>query len=93
MAVGDIESACRAVPIFPGHRRYLGLRLEMYWETVYLEDSRLWFGLRLGPSYFLGFVYNILTNLYNIQTVSYLDDFIVNGASLEDATWAQKVGT
>ena len=39
----------------------------------------------------LGFVYNILADIYNIQAVNYLDDFIVIWATLEEATWAQKV--
>ena len=59
-----------------------------------IEDSRLCFGLCLGPSYFdkiSGFVYNILADMYNIQAVNYLDDFIIIGATLEEATWAQKV--
>ena len=94
MAVVDIKSAYRAVPIFPDHRRYLGLKWEVNGEMVYIEDSRLCFGLCLGPSYFdkiSGFVYNILADMYNIQAVNYLDDFIVIGATLEEATWAQKV--
>ena len=60
---------------------------------MYIEDSRVCFGLRLGPSYFdkiWGFVYNILADMYNIQTVNYLDDLIVIGATLEEATWAKK---
>ena len=93
MAVVDIKSAYRAVPIYPGHRRYLGFKWEINGETVYIEDSRLCFGLCLGQSYFdkiLGFVYNILADMYNIQAVNYLDDFIVIGATLEEATWAKK---
>ena len=88
MAVVDIKSAYRAVPIFPDHKGYQGLKWEINGETVYIEDSRL------GPSYFdkiSGFVYNILADMYNIQAVNYLDDFIVIGATLEEATWAQKV--
>ena len=46
MAVVDIKSAHRAVPIFPDHRRW-----EINGETVFIEDSRLCFGLFLGPSY------------------------------------------
>ena len=94
MAVVDIKSAYRAVPIFPDHRKYLGLKWEINGETVFIEDSRLCFGLCLGPSYFdkiSGFVYNILADMYNIQAVNYLDDFIVIGATLDDTTWAQKV--
>ena len=94
MAVVDIKSAYRAVPIYPDHRKYLGLKWEINGETVFIEDSRLCFGLCLGPSYFdkiSGFVYNILADMYNIQAVNYLDDFIVIGATLEEATWAQKV--
>ena len=59
-------------------------------ETVFIEDSRLCFGLCLGPSYFdkiSGFVYNILADMYNIQAVNYLDDFIVIGA-----TWKKPPG-
>ena len=48
MAVVDIKSAYRAVPIFPDHRRYLGLKWEINGETVSIEDSRLCFGLCLG---------------------------------------------
>ena len=69
MAVVDIKSAYRAVPIFPGHRRDLGLKWEINGETVYIEDSRLCFGLCLGPSYFdkiAAFVYNILAGMYNL---------------------------
>ena len=94
MAVVDIKSAYRAVPIFPYHRRYLGLKWQINGETVFIEDSRLCFGLCLRPSYFdkiSGFVYNILADMYNIQAVNYLDDFIVIGATLEETTWAQKV--
>ena len=29
--------------------------------------------------------------MYNIQAVNYLDDFIVIGVILEEATWAQRV--
>ena len=94
MAVVDIKSAYRAVPIYPDHRRYLGLKWEINGETVYIEDSRLCFALCLGPSHFdkiSGFVYNILADMYRIKAVNYLDDFIVIGAILEEATWAQKV--
>ena len=52
------------------------------------------FRFRLGQvilTKILGFVYNILADMYNIQAVNYLDDFIVIGATLEEATWAQKV--
>ena len=34
MAVVDIKSAYRAVPIYPGHRRYLGLKWEVNGETI-----------------------------------------------------------
>ena len=94
MAVVDIKSAYRAVPIFPDHRRYRVLNWEIDGKVVYIEDSRLCFGLCLEPSYFdkiSGFVYNILADIYNTQAVNYLDDFIVIGATLEEATWAQQV--
>ena len=87
------KSAHGAVPIFLDHRKYLGLKWEIDGETVYIEDSRVCFGLCIGPSYFdkiSGFVYNILADMYNIKAVNYLDDFIVIGATLEETTWAQK---
>ena len=36
-------------------------------------------------------MYNILADMYNIQAVKYLDDYIVIGATLEETTWAKKV--
>ena len=93
-AVVDIQSSFRAAPIFPDHRRYLGLKWEINGETVCIEDSRLCYGLCPRPSYFdkiSGFVYNILADMYNIQAVNYLDDFIDIGATLEETTWAQKL--
>ena len=44
MAVVDIKSAYRAVPIFPDYRRYHDLKWEINGETVFIEDSRLCFG-------------------------------------------------
>ena len=37
MAVVDIKSAYRAVPIFPDHRRYLRLKWKINGETVFIE--------------------------------------------------------
>ena len=94
MAVVDIKSTYRAVPILPDQKRYLGLKWGKDGKTVYIEDSRLCFGSCLGPRFFdkiSGFVYNIFADIYNIQAVNYFDDFIVIGATLEEATWAQKV--
>ena len=51
MAVVDIKSAYRAVPIFPDHRTCLGLKWKIGGETVYIDGSRLCFSLCLGPSY------------------------------------------
>ena len=35
------------------------------------------------------FIYSILSDLYGIQVVNYLDDFIVVAISCEEAEWAQ----
>ena len=93
MVVVDTKSAYRAVPIFPGHTRDLGLKWEINGETVCKDDSRLCFSLHFGQSYFdkiLGFWVQHLPDMYNIQAVNYLDDFIVIGATQEEATWAKK---
>ena len=41
MAVVDSKSACKALPIFPDHRRYLGSEWEINGEYVYIE-TLLW---------------------------------------------------
>ena len=94
MAVIDIKSAYRAVSIHPDNKKYMGLRREIQNKEVFIEDSRLCFGLSLGPMIFnsiSNFVYSILTDIYNLQTVNYLDDFLVLGHTKEEAQLAQNI--
>ena len=94
MAVIDIKSAYRAVSIHPDNKKYMGLRWEIQNKEVFIEDSRLCFGLSLGPMIFnsiSNFVYSILTDIYNLQTVNYLDDFLVLGHTKEEAQLAQNI--
>ena len=92
MAVIDIKSAYRAVFIHPENKKYMGLRWDIQGKEVFIEDSRLCFGLSLGPMVFnsiSNFVYSILTDVYNLQAVNYLDDFLVLGHTKEEAQFAQ----
>ena len=94
MAVIDIKSAYRAVSIHPDNKKYMGLRSEIQNKEVFIEDSRLCFGLSLGPMIFnsiSNFVYSVLTDLYNLQAVNYLDDFLVLGHTKEEAPLAQNI--
>ena len=94
MAVIDIKSAYRAVSIHPDNKKYMGLRWEIQNKEVFIEDSRLCFGLSLGPMIFnsiSNFVYSVLTDVYNLQAVNYLDDFLVLGHTKEEAQLAQNI--
>ena len=80
MSVIDIKSAYRAVPIRPEHRVYQGFKWNLSGESKYYVDNRLCFGSRLGPSYFneiSTFIHSVATNMYGINIVNYLDDFLV----------------
>ena len=95
MAVIDIKSAYRAVSIHPDDKRYMGLRWDIEGKEIFLEDSRLCFDLSLGPMVFNSipnFVYSVLTDVYNLQAVNYLDDFPVLGHTKEEAQFAQNIG-
>ena len=108
LAVVDVKAAYRALSIYPDHRPLLGLRWNLDNNEIYIEDGRmcfglrgqsthviLCFGLRVGPMQFnkvSEFIYSILSDLYGIQIVNYLDDFIVVASSKEEAQWAQNMG-
>ena len=88
LSVVDIKAAYRAVPIMENHREYQGFMWELDGETNYYVDNRLCFGLRLGPSYFNKiscFIYDIMSNMYGLKIVNYLDDFLIISVSLECA--------
>ena len=94
LAVVDIKAAYRALSIYPEHRSLLGLRWNLDNNEIFIEDGRMCFGLRVGPMQFnkvSEFIYNILSDLYGIQIVNYLDDFIVLASSKEEAQWAQNM--
>ena len=87
----DIKSAYRALSIYPEHRSLLGLCWNLDDNNIYIENGRMCFGLRVGPMQFnkvSEFVYDILSELYGIQIVNYLDDFIVLTSSKEETQWA-----
>ena len=86
LAVVDIKAAYRALSIYPDHKQLLGQRWSLDNNEIYIEDGRMCFGLRVGPMQFnkvSEFIYSILSDLYGIQIVNYLDDFIVVASSKE----------
>ena len=60
MAVVDIKSAYRAVPIFPDHRRYLGLKWEINGKTVFIEDC----GLACASGQVISTKYRVLCTIF-----------------------------
>lgn len=92
VTVVDIKSAYRAVSINPEHTQLQGLRWELDGEEKYIVDKRLCFGLRCAPFYFFlisEFIYNILTDSYNLRVVNYLDDFAAISSSYDEGLFAQ----
>ena len=72
----------------------MGLRWELNDKTIYMEDSRLCFGQSIGPMAFdsiSNFVYSVLTDIYNLQAVNYLDDFIVIAHAKVEAQMALNI--
>ena len=59
-----------------------------------MEDSRLCFGLFIGPFAFdsiSNLVYWVLTDIYGLLAVNYLDNFIVIAYILEESQIAQNI--
>ena len=93
MCVIDIKSAYCAVPIDPSHRTYQGFSWEWNGRYRWFQDNRLCFGSRLGPMYFTlisSFIHDVLTKLYNLKIVNYLDDFTMYNGSLMPCTFPEK---
>lgn len=92
MSVVDIQSAYRAVPIFPGHRPYLGFQWELNGIRSYYVDNRLCFGLAVGPYYFHTiscFVADVLRATTGSHVVQYLDDYIVASPTYNETARSQ----
>ena len=92
MAVVDIKSAYRAIPIKPSHRKFQGFSWNLSGEDEWYIDNRLCFGHKLGPMYFnrfSAFMYDTLT-LQGHNVVNYLDDFITVSGSEESCMKSQR---
>ena len=91
MAITDISSAYRAVPIPPADRVYQGLSWQTDGEEVFLIDNFLSFGTRVAPFIFSRLSDAIARHLeaLGIKCVNYLDDFIVIGDDWESCRQAQ----
>ena len=82
MCVVDIASPYRAVPIFPSHSDFQGLRLNFDdgRGDVLLRENQLYFGLKCAP-----FIFSLLSDLAVDMVkfrgvdriVNYLDDFLL----------------
>ena len=95
MSVCDISDAYRSVNIYAADREYQGLE----WDfrdgqgPSYMMDNRLCFGLSSGPA-----VFNALSELVvrcmdrrgHMDTINYLDDFLVVRPTMESCMEAQR---
>ena len=96
MCVIDSASAYRSVPIFPGHSKLLGFKLDFQDEKgeINLQENRLSFGLRCAP-----FIFSLLSNLAvdmarsrgADRIVNYLDDFLVSETSTGECGVSQNI--
>lgn len=94
LSVVDIQAAYRAVPVYPAHRNYLGFQWCWEGENRYFVDNRLCFGLSTGPFYFHSiscFVAEIVTSVFGITLIYYLDDYIIIAPTFETALMGQKL--
>ena len=92
MSVVDIKSACRAVSIREYHRKFMCFEWELDGSKKVFVENRLCFGLRLGPQYFQlisNFIHDTLLYVHGVETVNYLDDFIMLGRSFSSCLQAQ----
>ena len=91
MAITDISSAYRSVPIRPSDRTYQGLKWDLDGDEVYLKDQFLSFCTQVAPFIFSRISDAIVRCLdsWGIPAVNYLDDFIVFGTNEEECRSAQ----
>ena len=91
MAVTDIASAYRTVPIRPSDRTYQGLKWVVDGQETYVQDNFLSFGTRVAPFIFSRISDSIVRHLADlgISAVNYLDDFIVLVEDFDSCKQAQ----
>ena len=96
MASVDISKAYRSVPVFPGHRKYQGLK----WmfgpldksKYKYYEDNFLCFGCSSSPGIFTRLsdaIRRIMKRFGYKLILNYIDDYIVFGKTREECLNAQ----
>lgn len=91
MATVDISSAYRTVSIYPSNRTFQGIQWNFGSGDTFLTDTRLSFGTRSAPYIFTqltNFVVRCLNRRGYKAVVSYLDDFVVMGQTLEECQQA-----
>lgn len=89
LAVVDISSAYRSVPIYPPHRKYHGFK----WGDRYYTDNRLSFGLKCAPYIFTRiseFIVRTMDRYGFKDCVSYIDDFLCQGNTEQECRECQK---
>ena len=87
MAKVDIQSAYRHIKLSEHSKRVTGLKWQFGSKTVYLRDTRLCFGSKLGPGIFHRIsqaVRRMLVRRGLTATVVYLDDFFIKADTFED---------
>lgn len=92
LSVIDIQAAYRAVPIAPGHRKFLGFSWDLGEGKEYYTDNRLCFGMTTGPFYFNSistFVAEALWYCFGVRIIHYLDDYLVISPSFQETLQGQ----
>ena len=94
MATVDISAAYRSVSVHPDHWKYQGVSWVLDGQQVYMQDTRVCFGLKNAPflySHISNFVVRCMYRRGYMRIVNYLDDFIVLGDSFKACQEAQGV--
>lgn len=93
MSSVDIKAAYRSIMISPRQWKFQGLSWVINDRQRYLVDTHICFGSRCAPYIFTqitNFILRCLKRRGFINSIVYLDDFLVTGKSQEECAEAQK---
>lgn len=93
MSSVDIKAAYRSIMINPKQWKYQGLSWVINNEHKYMVDTHICFGSQCAPYIFTeitNFILRCLKRRGYVNSIVYLDDFLVTGNSREECAEAQK---
>lgn len=85
MATLDLKEAYLDIPIFEPHRKYLRIAVLLEGRRTHLQFTSPPFGITSAPFVFTKVVLAVVATLglQNIQTIPYLDDWLIMAHSTE----------